>query len=359
MAEIPIIDQSISTVAPVLHRDTINQTIPATQDAFVQSVEAFFDKISDTTVNEINQVTTKIDTTVAAINITAQEISEVATIAIASGKYKGDWVAGFETIGYSLGDGVTFTDGYNYVSKINNNLTTPITLTNTDQWNFIEAVNPNNYYLKTETYTKTEVDTLHEINNKTDKTTPVDTDNFLMEEIEGLFKKLNWANLKATLKTYFDTLYTVVASSETVSGIIELATTAEAQAGTDDLRAITPLKLRNALNASGTAPIYACRAWVNFNGTGTVAIRASGNVSSITDNGVGNYTVKFTTAMLDANYTVTTSSRQEGDANENSYAMRVGRGGEFSTTGVKVVHGYYTTVNVYTDCNYGLVSIFI
>ena len=45
-----------------------------------------------------------------------------------------------------------------------------------------------------------------------------------------------------------------------------------------------------------------CRAWVNFNGTGTVAIRASFNVSSITDNGTGNYTVNFTTAMPDANY---------------------------------------------------------
>lgn len=45
-----------------------------------------------------------------------------------------------------------------------------------------------------------------------------------------------------------------------------------------------------------------CRAWVNFNGTGTVAIRASFNVSSITDNGVGDYTVNFTNALSDANY---------------------------------------------------------
>jgi hypothetical protein len=45
-----------------------------------------------------------------------------------------------------------------------------------------------------------------------------------------------------------------------------------------------------------------CRAWVNFNGTGTVAIRSSFNVSSITDNGTGNYTVNFTNAMPDANY---------------------------------------------------------
>ena len=52
------------------------------------------------------------------------------------------------------------------------------------------------------------------------------------------------------------------------------------------------------------ATAYGCRAWVNFNGTGTVAIRASGNVSSITDNGVGDYTVNFTTAMPDANYAI-------------------------------------------------------
>ena len=50
------------------------------------------------------------------------------------------------------------------------------------------------------------------------------------------------------------------------------------------------------------ATAYGCRAWVNFNGTGTVAIRASGNVSSITDNGVGDYTINFTTAMPDINY---------------------------------------------------------
>ena len=65
--------------------------------------------------------------------------------------------------------------------------------------------------------------------------------------------------------------------------------------------------VKTALNASGTAPIYACRAWVNFNGTGTVAIRASGNVSSIADNGVGDYTVNFTTAMPDANYATNSS----------------------------------------------------
>ena len=53
------------------------------------------------------------------------------------------------------------------------------------------------------------------------------------------------------------------------------------------------------------ATAYGCRAWVNFNGTGTVAIRASGNVSSITDNGTGDYTVNFTAGMPDTNFSPT------------------------------------------------------
>jgi len=55
-------------------------------------------------------------------------------------------------------------------------------------------------------------------------------------------------------------------------------------------------------DSAGTTIGTFCRAWVNFNGTGTVAIRGSGNVTSITDNGVGDYRVNFTTAMPDVNY---------------------------------------------------------
>jgi len=57
-------------------------------------------------------------------------------------------------------------------------------------------------------------------------------------------------------------------------------------------------------DSAGTQIGTFCRAFVNFNGTGTVAIRASFNVSSITDNGTGDYTVNFTTALADANYVV-------------------------------------------------------
>ena len=66
--------------------------------------------------------------------------------------------------------------------------------------------------------------------------------------------------------------------------------------------------------ASGSAPSYSARAWVNFNGTGTVAIRASGNVSSITDQGgTGLYAVNFTTAMPDINYCVAGMKNAAGE----------------------------------------------
>lgn len=58
----------------------------------------------------------------------------------------------------------------------------------------------------------------------------------------------------------------------------------------------------NTLQTQAGVEVYTAKAWVSFNGTGTVAIKASGNVSSITDNGTGNYTVNFTVAMADANY---------------------------------------------------------
>jgi hypothetical protein len=60
----------------------------------------------------------------------------------------------------------------------------------------------------------------------------------------------------------------------------------------------------NKITTTAGVEVYTAKAWVNFNGTGAVAIRAAGNVSSITDNGTGDYTVNFTTAMEDANYSV-------------------------------------------------------
>jgi hypothetical protein len=84
------------------------------------------------------------------------------------------------------------------------------------------------------------------------------------------------------------------------------------------------------------------KAWVNFNGTGTVAIRASYNVSSITDNGTGDYTVNFTNALPDANYcaVVTNVGLQNGDTRRNSVIA----GNE--TTGAQTMTTTQLRVNV-------------
>lgn len=92
-------------------------------------------------------------------------------------------------------------------------------------------------------------------------------------------------------------------ATESTAGIAQIATSAQARALTDDTTIMTPAKIPTAFNASGSAPLYACRAWVKFNATsGTPTIGASGNVSSITDNGIGNYTVNCNLAMHDLNF---------------------------------------------------------
>lgn len=89
--------------------------------------------------------------------------------------------------------------------------------------------------------------------------------------------------------------------------------------------------------ASGSAPSYSARAWVNFNGTGTVAIRESGNVSSITDNGAGNYDVNFTTAMPDVNYCVVVTGAENVPM---SSARDVYTQGAAETTSIANVNAY-------------------
>jgi hypothetical protein len=97
----------------------------------------------------------------------------------------------------------------------------------------------------------------------------------------------------------------------------------------------------------GTAPGYMARAWVNFNGTGTVAIRASGNVSSITDNGTGQYTVNFTTAMPDSNYSTQVTGGGDGAVNWAD---------TYNTTSVRTFFLDYGAS--YRDVTIGCVAIF-
>jgi hypothetical protein len=97
-----------------------------------------------------------------------------------------------------------------------------------------------------------------------------------------------------------------------------------------------------------------CRAWVNFNGTGTVAIRGSFNVTSITDNGTGLYTINFTTAMPDVNYAGLVTAGDYGT---------VGRTGGGYTNATRLAGSYqvvFLNANQAsaTDCDSVYIAIF-
>jgi hypothetical protein len=124
----------------------------------------------------------------------------------------------------------------------------------------------------------------------------------------------------------------------TATGFSEPAYAANASASTGAVNVDASDNLQFDSGYGSTATAYGCRAWVNFNGTGTVAIRNSGNVSSITDNGgLGDYTVNFTTAMPDANYAVGGSAegtqpyhmvqRSNGGTTTSSVRIRTGEPG--------------------------------
>ena len=101
---------------------------------------------------------------------------------------------------------------------------------------------------------------------------------------------------------------------------------------------------------------YLCRAWVNFNGTGTVAIGASGNVSSITDNGTGEYSINFTTAMPDANYSCIITTNTTSTAN---YIFNYAINGGFtpSTSSIRIFT-YNTAAGALADVSFISLAVF-
>jgi flagellar hook-associated protein FlgK len=108
---------------------------------------------------------------------------------------------------------------------------------------------------------------------------------------------------------------------------LTVATQAEMETATADDRTVSPGRQHN-------HPGHP-KVWVNFNGTGTVAIRSDYNVTSITDNGTGDYTVNFTTAFADSNY-ATIGMGQRNASNDGGGHTVVKQGGTYSTTAVQV-----------------------
>jgi hypothetical protein len=117
--------------------------------------------------------------------------------------------------------------------------------------------------------------------------------------------------------------------------------------------------IQNALGNGDPSISGAAKAWVNFNGTGTVAIRASFNVTSITDNGTGDYTVNFTTAFADTNYSyVCNGSLADGTANNLVLVAGGARGTAPTTSALRITTTYISTGYVSFDGGIVNVSVF-
>ncbi len=92
---------------------------------------------------------------------------------------------------------------------------------------------------------------------------------------------------------------------------------------------------------------FTAKAWINFNGTGTIAINDSHNVDSITDNGTGDYTVTYSTAMANANYSFALGAEAKGSAADDVISINkttaTQSASEIALWTVRVVHGSATS----------------
>jgi len=155
----------------------------------------------------------------------------------------------------------------------------------------------------------------------------------------------------------------ITTSGDTNTGIFFPAadTIAFSEGGTESMRIDSSGNLLFNSGYGSVATAYACRAWVNFDGTGTVTIRGSGNVTSITDNGTGDYTVNFTTAMSDANYSIGGSTGFNGNGISGGFLApnRIGSSGNESaptTTSCRVTSA--TVGGSIIDAKYISIAVF-
>ncbi|MBJ2182258.1 hypothetical protein JC795_29165 [Pseudomonas veronii] len=139
------------------------------------------------------------------------------------------------------------------------------------------------------------------------------------------------------------------AATTAAGGIVELATSAETIAGTDAVRAVTPAGLAAAISRKAQ-----CTAWVNFNGSGTIAIRDSYNCLSITDNGVGDYTFNWLN-QTNAFYSYSNGTSVSGGVSGGS--LRINESAIiYTTTQLRLCNGSGTSG--ISDCIHGSVQIF-
>ena len=113
-------------------------------------------------------------------------------------------------------------------------------------------------------------------------------------------------------------------------------------------------------NSSTSEEIFEGRAkaWVNFDGSaGAVSIRGSFNVSSITENATGDYTINFSSAMSDANYAVTTLGHTKLSANGDQRVLGFDEGNTYTASAVQITNRYYTGAS-FSACTHASVVVF-
>ena len=145
-----------------------------------------------------------------------------------------------------------------------------------------------------------------------------------------------------------------IAIGTTVTSVVNANTiTISSAAANSSTNTALTFYTQNKLLASHVSAPGLCKAWVNFNGIGTVAIRGAFNVSSITDNGTGSFTINFTTAMPDVNYAITGGG---GEGGTTGMGQRTPSIGTVSTSSVLIA-----SINqdaTYIDPVYCCISIF-
>ncbi len=205
------------------------------------------------------------------------------------------------------------------------------------------------------------------IGQLTQATTIASGDEFVIEQ-SGLTKRVAASVVRGGLVNADIDAAAAIAGSKLADGGIVTAKIADANVTTAKIADanITAAKLSGA--QTGSAPIYGCRAWVNFdpnrneadteastNGA-NVKIRANGNVASVLKNGTGDYTVTFTTAMPNANYVVCATSATTGTSSNALIAYELNAGSR-STTAVRIAVGN-NEADVFTEPQHG-VSVMI
>ena len=213
--------------------------------------------LMNTWLSESTAVLASLQTAINAQNTANSEINDLAiqtennaNIAASVGNYQGVWS---NLVTYSKSMGVSVGNLY-YISKVDSNLN--------------HAVTDTNYWLYNPINDKLDKD----FSVLADKTTPSDSDIFATRETGGLLKKLSWANLKATLKTYFDTLYVSLTGNQTISGTKTFNGASKTLIGDNALEVIT-----SSLNsAAGSFMIsQGAKYGLGLNGSGTGTVTGS------------------------------------------------------------------------------------